>query len=393
MMRKVEELLMVSLLAGVVACGGDDDDGDDSGTMPDAGADVDSAPAVCTVTEWTAPGFADNSADALALRAQLDALGTLMRGAEQETMTVDDVADLTALYDDGDPSLTDVTSASFAPIVADVFADFVALTAASVQDLVDADGNWAPGKVGGLFGPDVRGINTGGLEVRQLVDKGVFGGAGHYAYALGLTEGEITEATIDALAAAWGTDAALGTEELADSANYGFQMGFHAEITDALTAAKSFAANDNCETERDAALVTFFRTWEVSLVARTIYYANAASTLIATAPAGPDGDAAKADALHELSEGIGLTLGFYGLAHPASGPLAGAGRVLTDENVESMMTSLGVDIEDLSASTTGTFVGNAAGIAAGVTAFETTAAEVFDLDEADLTSFRTPTEG
>ena len=223
----------------------------------------------------------------------------------------------------------------------------------------------------------------------------MFGGGGLYAYALSLTEGEITPATIDALAAAWGGNDALGTGEgeLTDSANYSFAMGFHATMAEALGAARTFAADEACATERDEAIVTFFRAWEQSMVARTIYYGNVSAGLLAAAAEGPEGDEDKIDALHELSEGAGLTLGFIGLPDPATGPLSGAGRVLADEDIEEMMTALGVNLEDLGASTTGTFVGDPALLSTGVEAFEAAAIEIFGLSEADIESYRTPTEG
>lgn len=382
-----------------MACGGDGDDEGSAdagnGATPDAGtSDPDADPVACAVTAWAAPDFTANAAGAIALRDELDALGALMRGAEEETTTVDDVSDLTALFEAGDPSLASVVTESYRPVVDDAFADFVALVGASAQDLIDDEGNWTPGKVGGLFGPDVRGINTGGLEVRQLVDKGLFGGAAMYSYAIGLTEGEITQATIDALAAAWGASASLDPGEVTDSANYGFQMGFHAPMAAALTAARAHAGDEACTAERDAALVGFFRAWEQSLVARTIYYANAAAGLIAEAPAGPKGDADKADALHEMAEGIGLTAGFVGLPDPASGPLGGSGRLLTDEDIDAMMTALGItDLTDLDASTTGQFVEDPALLQSAVGSFESTAIEVFGLSPADVESYRAPTEG
>ncbi|MDX1386352.1 MAG: hypothetical protein R3257_02100, partial [bacterium] len=43
-----------------------------------------------------------------------------------------------------------------------------------------------------------------------------------YQFTAPTTEGEITEATIDALAAAWGSNATLDPEEKTDSANYSY---------------------------------------------------------------------------------------------------------------------------------------------------------------------------
>jgi hypothetical protein len=401
-MRTLKKLLIISTLATAVGCGGDDDgDSEDDGTTDDSTDDTtddgDDAPdaGACAVVAWTAPEFEANAAGGLALRTQLADLAGgegIIASAELEVEIIEDVALLTTPFEEGDPSLASVTPPGYAAVIENAFADFVALAGAGPQDLINPQGEWQPGAVGGLFAPgkDVRGMNAGGLEIRQLVDKGLFGAA-FYNYAIGLTEGEITPATIDDIAAAWGSNEALGTGEgeLDDSAGYGFAMGFHATMAEALTAAKTYAADESCAAELEESLVTFFRTWEQSMVARTIYYANAASGILAKAA----DDVEKLDALHELAEGIGLTFGFRGLEDPASGPLAGAGRLLTDEDIEAMMISLGVDVADLNASTTGTFVADPAAIATGVEEFEGTAALVFDLSEADLESYRTPTEG
>lgn len=384
-------LCMAALAAG---CGDDGGSGAPDAGTPDAMVgNPDAPPGACGVTPgtWSAPSFATNSATALALRAHLDTLtgDATMRGAETETVVVDEVSDLTALYEAGTPSLASVAVDEIDAIVNDVFVDFVALVLAGPQDLVDDNGDWTPGASGGLYGTSPRGINTGGIEVRQIVDKGLFAGGVLYPYALSLTEGTITEATIDDLAAAFGTDETLNFENRTDSANYAYSMGFHAAIAQALTDAKAYAADGDCTAERDAALVTFFRTWEQAMVARTIYYANAASTGLAAATT----DDEWAGALHELAEGLGLTLGFYHLPHPTSGPLMGAGRVMSDADIEAMMTALGVDIADLSASTTGEFVEDPTGFAAGVITLETRAMTVFGFTADDITAFRTPTAG
>lgn len=365
--------------------------GDDTGATTADASQVDTdASTACTVTAWSAPSFATNAAVALALRDQIDQLAaTAMRGAEQETIVVDEVSDLTALYEAGDPSIADIVTPAFDAIADDVFADFVALIAAGPRDLVDENGDWMPGADGGIFGTSTRGINAGGLEVRQILDKGWFGGAVLYRYALSLTEGPITEATIDALAAAWGTNDTLSFEERTDSANYSYGMGFHAPIAQVLTEAKAYAANPNCTAERDAAIVTLFRTWELAMVARTLFYANAASTTIAAATT----DDELAAAFHELSEGLGLTLGFLGLTDPSSGPLSGEARVITDQQIETIMTALGVNIADLSASTTGSFIETPGDFATAVSSVESTVMAIYGLSAADIESYRAPTPG
>jgi len=369
--------LTISLSFGLIGCDSDPGD-DDDGVM------------TCQVTPgaWSATGFEANAAEVTALRAQLDKLtgAETMRGAEQGMVTVDDVADLTAIYE-GTPSLAGITSDSLDGIINDAFAEFVAVLQAGQVDLVDDQGAWTPGASGGIFGMRAAGINAGGIELRQIVDKGLYGS--FYVHAVRLTEGQITEATIDALAAAWGVPADLGTMMLADSANYAFQMGLHAETAKALTDAKAYAADDKCTMQRDAAIESFFRLWEQALFARTIFYANAAATELAA----PTGDDSIADALHELAEGLGLALALYGAPNPTRGPLAGSARVATDAQIQAMMTALGVRIDDLNASTTGQFVPNPTGLQTGVTEVEADVMEIFGLSQAEIQSYRMPTEG
>lgn len=349
---------------------------------------------VCTVeppATWEAPDFETNAATALALRAQLDALAgdATMRGAETGAVTVDAVDDLTGPFGAGDPSLESVTTSFFRGVIADVFEEFVEVVAAGPQDLVDESGAFVPGAAGGIFGSDDRGINEGGIEVRQLVDKGLFGGAALYSYALGLTEGDIEPASVEAIGAAWGTNAALDPDLRTDSANYSHAMGYHAPMVESLVAAHAYAADEACVAERDEAIRTFFRTWELSMFARFVYYANVAA--VGLAAVGADDDVA--GALHELSEGLGLALGFRGVATPSSGPLAGGGRVVTDAQIDAMMDALGVRPDDLGASTTGEYVADPTSLGDAVLEVESIAAEALDLEPAEVEAWRSPTAG
>lgn len=349
---------------------------------------------VCAVTPgaWSAPAWASNAADSLALRAQLGALtgAGAMRGAEQGTVVLGGVAQLVELHEAGDPSLADVTNPGFDAILADSFAEFVALIDAGTGDAIDGGGNWTPGPNGGIYGNSQRGLNAGGIEIRQIVDKAFFAGGALYRHALRLTEGDITPGTVDALAAAWGANEALdpaGT--LVHAASYSWQMGFFAEMAAALTDAKAYAADGSCRAERDEALRTFFRLWEQSMLARFIYYANLGRSLAA----GATGDNDHIEAMHQLSEGIGLAVGFHGLPNAAAGPLAGASRTITDAAIDQLMTGLRVNRADLNASTTGTFISDPDAFAAAVTAVEAVVAEVYDLDPAEIASYRSPVAG
>ena len=372
------------------ACG----DGNIPPNQPDAQPPTPDTPGVtCQVTPgaWSSPSFATNAAEALALRAQLDLLtgAMTMRGAEQGTVVVDDVADLDAVYNGGTPALSSIATPAMDAVVDDAFAAFVPAVLAGPRDLID-DTGWNPGADGGIFGARLAGFNIGAIEVRQIVDKGLFAGGGLYRYALGLTEGTIYDAMFDKLAAAWGSNATLDPMMMPqDSANYSFRMGFHAGIAKALTDARAYAADPDCVAERDAALVAFFRLWEHSMMARAVHYGNAGVSKLALATT----DDARVDALHEYAEGMGLAIGFHGLAHPASGPLAGAGRVISDADLDAILTGYGVNRTNLGASTLGssyvtdTLSGGQA-FQTGVTAAETRVKQVYQLTDADIAAYR-----
>jgi hypothetical protein len=380
-------LAFVMCVAFPLGCGDDPDP-----TQPDAAPPIDAPPTGCTVTPgaWSAPTFDANATTPLALRAQLDLLvgAANMRGAETGAVTIDAVSDLEAIYDGGTPALSANVHPAFAAVVDDAFAEFIPIIAAGARDLVGPSG-WDPGTDGGIFGTRQAGFNTGAIEVRQIVDKGLFAGGALYHYALEQTEGTIDAAAIDRIAAAWGSNATLNPAMPTDSATYSRDMGFHARIAKGLADAKAYAADANCVTERNAAVVTVFRQWEQSIIARAIFYGNVGVNGLATAT----NDNQIADALHSYAEGIGLAIGFHGLPSPTSGPLAGAGRKITDADLDVILTAYAVNRSNLAASTIGAFVIDTTAFQAGVTAAETRVKQVYQLSDADIMSYRTPTPG
>lgn len=379
--------LAISLLAAI-GCG------DNNGTVqPDATTPDMMTTPTCMVTPaaWDAPSFMTNAAAALAVRAQIDMLtgDPLMRGAENGTVTVDMVSDLEAVYNAGTPVLSSQVQPALDAVMDDAFAEFVAIVAAGQVDLIDANG-WSPGANGGLFSTTRKaGFNAGAIEVRQIVDKGLFVGA-MFNHALKLTEGTIDAAKIDAMAAAWGSNATLDSATRTDSANYSFAMGFHAKIAKNLTDAKAYAADSKCTAERDAALRAFFQNWEQSMYARGLFYANRGPSGIASATT----DDQRATALHEVAEGLGLIFGFYGLPNPASGPFASGVRKVSDADIDAILTSLGVSRTDLAASTMGpNYLDNALGGNSqpwqdGVIAAENKIKMIYALSDADIMAYR-----
>lgn len=369
--------------------------GSSSGGSSDSGSS-ESAASSCDVEvpeAWEAPDWDKNTATALALRAQLDALVAYSRAVEQGTETIEEIGDLTELFRDGDPSVADITTEGYLPVITDVFEEFVELALVGEADLIDEDGLWDPGEAGGIFGASDRGINEGGVEVRQLIDKGLFGGGAFYAYAVGLTAGEIDEATIDSIAALFGGNAEFDPDSKefprTDSANYVYQMGYYGAVAEALTAAKAYAADEACTAERDEALVAAFRAWEIGVVARFVYYAYAGAVGVELATTDDD----FAGALHGPAEGIGLLSGFYGLEAPESGPLADAPRLSSDEQILDIFEAIRVDLEDLGNSQMGTFVENSNDFFDAVDELEEVVAEIFGLDPAEVAAWHETSPG
>jgi len=383
---------------GSAGTGGSGGSGASGGSSGSGGTDGGTSCTVAPPSTWAAPNWDANTAEALALRQSLNALtgDTLMHGAETGAVTVD-LAGLNSAFEAGTPSLESASSPYLRALVDDAFEEFLAAVGAGAQDLVSAGGDWMPGAEGGIWST-TRAFNEGGLEVRQVVDKGLFGG-GLYNYALGLTTGAIDEATIDSLAAAFGAnrglnpgrnDDAVPENQNLHSANYVYRMGFHADAKQALIAAKAYAADGACTAERDAAIVTFFRSWEQGLFARFVFYSNAGATEVVEAT----DDDGLAGALHEQAEGLGLALGFHGIENPASGPMSAGARVMTDARIAEALGALGVDVSgDLGEATLGAFVADPLGYATAVRTAEEVIAEAFDLTEADLEKYRAPTDG
>ncbi len=378
LLAKASGLASLLLLVGPVGCG------DDDSSNTDAGADVgefdagdqdtsgdttgDATASSCAVVPgaWSATDFDTNAAEALAVREAIAVLQSdLMNTAEQVTWgdTPTDAPTLQELidaYEAGSPSVKDVTSPELDALVLQTLADWVDALAEDPATylFVDVDGTeWVATGAGGMHERSAsddgtrrfRAYSASGVELRQIVDKGLFVGA-LYNYALSLTEGDITPETVHALAAAWGSNPELvvnpeeGEAANDDSAAYARTMGLYDETADALIAAQAYAADADCVVERDEAIVEFFRMWEESMFARGTFYSGAPrlATLDAT-----DVDTLLTP-LHAASEGWGLIAGMLGMPEPTSGPLAGAARISTDADIESALTAIGVNLTDIS---------------------------------------------
>jgi hypothetical protein len=166
-------------------------------------------------------------------------------------------------------------------------------------------------------------------------------------------------------------------------------MGYFGSMADHLATAKVAAADPACTAERDAALVQFFALWEETAVARTIFYGRRAEGKLLAAVTQTE----FSGVLHDLGEGIGMTAGFHELPDPASGPLAGAGRIMSQADVDAIMAAYGVDLSAPEASTTGLLVESLPDLEAATDEAAAVAMTAFGVDAATVAGWAMPTPG
>lgn len=294
--------------------------------------------------------FAANTAAEYALRDQLGALNTLMRSAEQDLAVLPTVNELTALYEAGDPTLRSVTTAYYDGELMNFFAEFA-----------DAAGDaWTPASPpagpGGQYGAYI--FSAYGIDLRQAVEKGLFGAA-FYHHALTLAGQGVDEAALDQMLATFGAHPTFpGDSETADPtlnpdpdrlgaqyaerrspkdpsdpsrpadpANPGPYFRIKAEFIRAQAAIRGGAA---CDEIRGEAIQQILVEWERVNSATVIYYLNSAATLLTKDNATV---ADLSSGLHGYGEATSFLRGFRGL--PAQG------RMITDAQIDDLLALVG----------------------------------------------------
>lgn len=359
----------VPLALFAAACdGGGDDGGTTSGTTTSttttttsaggggaggAGGAGGSTGDPCAPTDldtYDGAAFAANTGAEYALRDQLGALNALMRSAEQDLAVLPTVAELTALYEAGTPSLRSVTTAYYDGALTDFFADFEAA----------AGDVWTPASPpmgpGGQYGAYI--FSAYGIDLRQAVEKGLFGAA-FYNHALTLAGAATDEASLDRLLATFGAhptfpgdsetaDPALNPNpdrigaqyaerrspkdpsdpsRPADPANPGPYFRIKEGFIRAQAAIRGGAA---CDEIRDEAIQQILVEWERVNAGTVIYYLNSAAILLTKDNATV---ADLSSGLHGYGEATSFLRGFRGL--PAQR------RMITDAQLDELLDLVG----------------------------------------------------
>lgn len=301
--------------------------------VPDAGGSRCTATLSGTYPETT---FAQNAQAELMLLGRLNALNAPMRNAELDAGTVTNRQELDQLFNAGTPSLASLTSPAFTPVFDQTLTAFLA-----------AQGKlWTPANppmgTGGLYGSgtSIWIFSERGVDLRQLVDKGLYGALFYGEFVTRLPAATTPEA-IDRLLPLYGAapafpqndTQAVGKDEL--TAKYAKRRnpmgapGPYTIIRDAFIKARLAAGSADCSAERSEALETIKLEWERVLASTVIFYVNSGAAKLQDANA----DATKkASALHDLGEGAAFFVGLK--AVPA------ANRKITDAQIDSVLSGL-----------------------------------------------------
>lgn len=310
-MRKVLSLLLFSLLL-ITACG-----------------DRENAPLEIPTT-YDGANFDTNAATELDLiRRFRNLVAEAQKGRNGAPVSLDS---LNYWYAAGTPSVQSLVSDYYAPKVANWHAE-----------LAKASGNtYTPGPPvgeGGVFGGYL--FDEHGLELEQMVDKGLFG-ALLYKHFHDLTQAAVTPATVDRMLAIFGANpsfpnsyqVALHARPDILSANYTARRdrndgnGLYTATRDAFIQLQAAVrAGDNYNQERDEAIERIRTNWEKANAATIINYLH---TVISKLSATNPSDADQGAALHAYSEAVGFTQGWRTLPN----------KIITDQQIDEILLLL-----------------------------------------------------
>lgn len=279
--------------------------------------------------------FAANTATQAAVRNQLEQLVTEIKKGRVSGVTLD-FTTLHDLFVTGAPSLYSISTPYY-------------------RSQIDGVGNWldelakasggaytpgAPaGGQGGVYGSYL--FDENGLELEQMVEKGLFGAA-LYNHALALTQDGLTPAEVDQMASVFGAPPSFPNTNNAAStatpdkflAGYAARRdkndgsGLYTTIRDNFIKLQAAVkAGDDYKEEQEEALEAILENWEKANAATIINYCHSViSALSATNPT----DSQKAGALHSCSEAVGFIQGWRTLSR----------KTITDAEIDEVLTLL-----------------------------------------------------
>ena len=307
--------LSLLILTVFSAC---ESDADDSLSIPDA---------------YQGQNFETNAAIELQVLAQLGALVDEMKTGRSEGVTVD-ATQLATLFTTGAPSVSDITTPYYRSLLSGENGVLAQLASNSGTTFTLT----SPPSSAGVYGAYL--FNEFGLELEQVVEKGLFGAA-LYNHFLTLAEDGVTEAEVDRMLAIFGanptfTNSNNGTlHERPDrfAAVYAARRdkndgnGFYTTMRDEFIRLQAAVkAGADYEADRDEALSSIKALWEKSSASTVIHYLiTTISRLSATSPT----DAEISGALHAYAEGVGFLHGWK--------TIPSAHKTITDAQIDELL--------------------------------------------------------
>lgn len=289
-------------------------------------------------------GFAAATTTQTAVLSQLSALATEMkRGRQGETVTKETLDDM---YMAGNPSLEDVSTT--------YYAEKLLRAGGWLDELAEASGgsNYVPGEPqgqGGTLGGYL--FDENGLEIEQIVEKGLFGAA-LYNHATTLFSPQMTVEEVDQVLAIFGATPAFsnsGSSNVAADvrdgylANYAARRdkndgnGLYSQIEAAfLKLQAATKAGSEYQTEKVEAISEVKLLWEKANAATIINYCHSTITgLSATNPTSDDVGAA----LHAYSEAVGFLHGWRTIPQ--------ADKRISDDQIDQLLVRFNAPYEQV----------------------------------------------
>nr|MBI1230232.1 hypothetical protein [Cytophagales bacterium] len=294
-------------------------------------------PALSIPTSYDASGYSASTPVQQAVLAQLAALTTEMqKGRRGETVAQ---GSLVSLYRAGNPNLEAVTTAYYNGRLLGTGGWFDELAKSSggtvyTPGIPQGEG----GTLGGYF------FDENGLEMEQMVEKGLFGAA-LYNHATTLLSTQMTSENVDQLLAIYGATPAFSNSSSSNvasdvrdrfMANYAARRdkndgnGLYTQTKTAfLKLQAATKAGQGYEMEKDEAIADIKLLWEKANAATIINYCHTTiSRLSATNPSANDIGAA----LHAYSEAVGFLHGWRTIPQ--------GNKRITDNQIDALLVLL-----------------------------------------------------
>lgn len=299
-----------------------------------------SKPSLQVPSTYDGANFTTNSASAKAITDQLSALVSKAKEGTDSTKTVNRT-DLENLY------TASVSGTSLSNLTSTYYKGRLEGAAGWFNDLAQASGSgYTPGSFvdqGGVYGGYL--FDENGVEIQQLIEKGLFG-ALFYHYAAILLSNNPDLTTVDKVLTLYGAKPAFTNsgsstvaienrdERIAKYAasrsdindNNSLYIQLKNELIRLQAAIK---AGSQYDADKNDAIQKIKLTWEKINAATIINYCHSAtSKLSATNPTSTD----KAKALHSICEAIGFIHGYRSIPQEH--------KKITDAQIDEVLTSL-----------------------------------------------------